>query len=127
VRDNIGRVPRRTGTANTGRCACSAWWKGSSRSLLEKLSCLVARWGVLWSGRLDVEPSVFNGELDGLLIQLGVMSDSDRLEDDRDVDGVGWWSQSGQDVLDGLDAAGEAVLLARPTEKGWKSGTYLAQ
>ena len=35
------------------------------------------------------------------------MSDSDRLEDDGDVYGVGLWSQSGEHVFDSLDAAKE--------------------
>jgi len=44
------------------------------------------------------------------------MSDSDRLEDDRDVDGVRRWSQSGQYILNGLDAA-EGSRMRDPKEK----------
>ena len=59
----------------------------------------------MWDGRLDVKTGAFNGELDGLSDQAGIMSDSDGLQNNRNVDGVWRWSQSGQDVLNGLNAA----------------------
>ena len=80
-----------------------------ARDALGEVFPLDCRLGALSTGRVDVESCDFNGELDGLLAQLGVMSNSDRLEDDRDVDGVGRWSQTGQYPLNGLYAAEEGL------------------
>lgn len=35
------------------------------------------------------------------------MLDSDRLENDGNVNGMWRWGQGAQDILDGIDAAGE--------------------
>jgi len=49
------------------------------RDGLGKAFPLGYRYGVVWDGRLDVKTGAFNGELDGLSDQPGVMSDSDGL------------------------------------------------
>jgi len=54
------------------------------------------------------------------------MSDPDGLEDDGDVYGVWSWFQGGQDILNGLDAAGEN-RVSDPDGGCVRVGIYLAQ